>query len=59
MTPNEWAQRKKKKEPKIAKNCGEMREIQKEGKTTTFRWFGALSSCRNEEEDDLGYFKTL
>ena len=50
LTPNEWAQWKKKKEPKIPKNGGEMRENQKEGKMTHFHGFGALSSCINEEE---------
>ena len=59
MTPNEWAQGKKKKESKIVKNGGEMRQIQKEGKRAPFCGFGALSSCKNEEEDDLGHFKTL
>ena len=44
---------------KIAKNGGEMREIQKEGKMAPFCGFGALSSCQNQEEDDLGHFKTL
>ena len=37
LTPNERAQRRKKKEPKIAKNSGEMRENQKEGKIVSFR----------------------
>ena len=53
------SEKEKKKESNIAKNGGEMREIQKEGEMATFCWFGALSSCQNQEEDDLGHFKTL
>ena len=37
LTPNERAWRKKKKEPKIVKNGGEMRENQKERKIAPFR----------------------
>ena len=31
----------------------------KKGKNGAFCGFGALSSCRNKEEDDLRHFKTL
>ena len=36
LAPNEWARKKKKKEPKIVKNGGEMRENQKMAKMAPF-----------------------
>ena len=59
MTPNEWAQRKKKKESKIAKNGGEMREIQKDRKLAPFLGLELCLRAKNEEEDDLDHFKIL
>ena len=56
LTPNERAQRNKKKEPKIAKNNGEMRENQKEGKMEP-----SCGYFRAEMRKKMtrGYFKAL
>ena len=54
---NEWAWRKKKKEPKIAKNSGEMKETQNEREMAPFVGWSSIFVQKWEKEDDLGILK--